>query len=360
DLKPENILLDSSGHIRLTDFGSAIKLDKNSQTNASSDDESEQDPKKKFIPRNSFVGTAQYVSPEHIKNRISHFGSDLWAFGVIAFQLLSGYYPFSASHEYRVMKVIVSGKYEFPDHFDAVSKDFIDKILKVDPNERLGYHDISELKSHPFFNGIDWMQLTNQRAPHIFPEEFDELDIEKYNKCPTGMFQSHMAELLDLQMRSTGEKIPCKNIVTIYNESTFSKPIPKIHSHHFSIINCIKSNDQTQFNHLIKLQSQSDPFHQFTNNSLILKQGILDKKVGLFSKTRRFIILTGPLIVYIEESSMQKKGEILWTKNFKAIAKNFSVFYIHTPKRVYYLTDKQNHALEWVDCINKIHDIYFK
>lgn len=53
DLKPENILLTSKGHLKITDFGTS--LFDNVATSSSSSDE---------VSRNSFVGTAEYVSPE--------------------------------------------------------------------------------------------------------------------------------------------------------------------------------------------------------------------------------------------------------------------------------------------------------
>ncbi len=100
DLKPENILLNEHMHILITDFGSAKLLTAEDQagmwfvcsvTGANivmhlhmSDDEEENGPLPK---RRSFVGTAQYVSPEVLSSRGSSRASDLWAIGCILYQV---------------------------------------------------------------------------------------------------------------------------------------------------------------------------------------------------------------------------------------------------------------------------------
>ena len=74
DLKPENILLSSDMHILVTDFGSAkIVSSSDSDVEAGVEGEGGQ------ARRNSFVGTAQYVSPEILTNSGSSKASDLWA-----------------------------------------------------------------------------------------------------------------------------------------------------------------------------------------------------------------------------------------------------------------------------------------
>ena len=57
---------------------------------ASSGDSSTQPP----VRRRSFVGTAQYVSPEVLTSKEAYFSSDLWALGCIVYQLMSGQLPF--------------------------------------------------------------------------------------------------------------------------------------------------------------------------------------------------------------------------------------------------------------------------
>ncbi|OLY83012.1 3-phosphoinositide-dependent protein kinase 1 [Smittium mucronatum] len=154
DLKPENILLGSDMHILVTDFGTAKVLD--DSTDKSSD-----------LRTNSFVGTAEYVSPELLLNKSSGKSSDIWALGCIAYQLLSGRPPFKGANEYQTFQKILHSEYEFPPHFSSAAKSLIEKILVLDPKARLGCgpRGIDDIKQHEFFNGIDWNTLPQQQPP---------------------------------------------------------------------------------------------------------------------------------------------------------------------------------------------------
>ena len=56
--------------------------------------------------RNSFVGTAQYVSPEILTNSGSSKASDLWALGCIIYQMVTGIPPFQAQNEYLIFQKV--------------------------------------------------------------------------------------------------------------------------------------------------------------------------------------------------------------------------------------------------------------
>lgn len=108
DLKPENILLDENMHIMITDFGSAKMykpaVDRKTKNGVSGCNDDEDEPRRR---KNSFVGTAQYVSPELLTDKPVTPSSDLWAFGCIIYQMISGLPPFRS----RLVFIIINKKY---------------------------------------------------------------------------------------------------------------------------------------------------------------------------------------------------------------------------------------------------------
>ncbi|KAI9714929.1 MAG: hypothetical protein M1812_006242 [Candelaria pacifica] len=170
DLKPENVLLDDKMHVKITDFGTAKILDvpkplpkeghdaaiplAGNPMDGADDDRA-----------NSFVGTAEYVSPELLTDKNACKASDLWAFGCIIYQLLAGRPPFKAGNEYQTFQKIVGLDYEFPKGFPEVARDLVERLLVLDPSKRLS---IEHIKNHQFFDGITWgRDLWKQKAPRL-------------------------------------------------------------------------------------------------------------------------------------------------------------------------------------------------
>lgn len=163
DLKPENVLLDDKKHVKITDFGTAKLLGENKdiagQTIYDQDTSSSQDR------ASSFVGTAEYVSPELLTDKNACKASDLWAFGCIVYQLLAGRPPFKAGNEYQTFQKIVALDYEFPRGFPEVARDLVERLLVLDPQRRL---TIEHIKNHEFFDDIKWgKQLWSQPTPRL-------------------------------------------------------------------------------------------------------------------------------------------------------------------------------------------------
>lgn len=99
DLKPENILLDHNMHIKVADFGCSKILEQPADTvDKTILDESNPRPRS-----NSFVGTAQYVSPELLTEKTISPSSDLWALGCIIYQMIAGLPPFRSRYAYSVL-----------------------------------------------------------------------------------------------------------------------------------------------------------------------------------------------------------------------------------------------------------------
>ena len=122
DIKPSNILLNSSGHVKITDFSIAY-IKKGEST----------------LLKGLF-GSPSYMSPEQVKEDIITEKSDLFSLGVVFYELLSGKKPFEGENEYSIMYKIVNEKHpgihdlrpELPKSLDRL----LDKALAKDLSER--------------------------------------------------------------------------------------------------------------------------------------------------------------------------------------------------------------------------------
>ena len=129
DIKPENLLLDDNYRVLLSDFGWSNFLD---------DDEF----------RKTFCGTPEYLSPEMVKKEGHNEMVDIWALGVLMFEFLAGYAPFTGSHQKELYNNIKKLKISWPVDFPPLAKNLITKILKLNPTERLS---LEEILDHPWF-----------------------------------------------------------------------------------------------------------------------------------------------------------------------------------------------------------------
>ena len=147
----------------------------------------------------SFVGTAEYVSPELLTDKSACKASDLWAFGCIVYQLLAGRPPFKAANEYLTFQKIVALEYSFPDSFPRVAKDLIERLLVLDPSRRLS---LEHIKSHEFFRGIMWGRgLWKQAAPqlksfiHTTSDQTNDAEVspnvDEADTCPPNITPAH-------------------------------------------------------------------------------------------------------------------------------------------------------------------------
>jgi 3-phosphoinositide dependent protein kinase-1 len=164
DLKPENVLLDDQMHVKITDFGTAKILDQKRSNGVGSATDNPLEGVESDRAQ-SFVGTAEYVSPELLTDKNACKASDLWAFGCIIYQLLTGRPPFKAGNEYQTFQKIVGLDYTFPDGFPPLARDLVERLLVLDPVTRL---PMEHIKNHAFFDGISWGKgLWKQKAPRL-------------------------------------------------------------------------------------------------------------------------------------------------------------------------------------------------
>lgn len=153
DLKPENILLDSDGHISLTDFG----LSKEALND-----------QKAY----SFCGTVEYMAPEVINRKGHTMAADWWSFGVLMFEMLTGGLPFQGTNRKETMIQILKAKLGMPQFLSPEAQSLLRALFKRNPANRLGSgpNAIGDVKAHPFFATIDWVQLYRREVvPPFIP-----------------------------------------------------------------------------------------------------------------------------------------------------------------------------------------------
>lgn len=85
-----------------------------------------------------------------------------------------------------------------------------------------------------------------------------------------------------------------------------------------------------QINQKLESQKENSKWHTFVEGNLILKQGLVDKRKGLFARRRMLLLTMGPHMYYVDPTNMVLKGEIPWSSTLRVEARNFKIFLVHT------------------------------
>jgi 5'-AMP-activated protein kinase catalytic alpha subunit len=130
DLKPENILIDSEGKLKVADFGLSIMMEGSGLLR-------------------SKCGTPNYVAPEVLMNdQYEGPPVDVWAAGVILFEMLTSRLPFMADTIGNLAALIVRARVRYPMFLSPYARDLLSHIIVADPELR---YTTAEIRAHPWF-----------------------------------------------------------------------------------------------------------------------------------------------------------------------------------------------------------------
>ncbi|KAJ3161249.1 camp-dependent protein kinase catalytic subunit [Irineochytrium annulatum] len=166
DLKPENILLDTTGHIKLADFGFAKVVRGTTQ---------------------SFCGTPDYIAAEVVANHPYTKAVDWWSFGVLVFELVSGKTPFGDETSEKIYENIALGRIKWHQTIKGPCKDIVRRLLELDATRRLGsVGDGNEIRAHPWFRNVNWKKVEMRQATPPFLPACDAPEVIERERAATG------------------------------------------------------------------------------------------------------------------------------------------------------------------------------
>ncbi|MBN1905211.1 MAG: serine/threonine-protein kinase [Deltaproteobacteria bacterium] len=145
DLKPSNIKITPDEKVKVLDFGLA-KAYAGEQNEAKSSDSPT--ISNAATRQGVILGTAAYMSPEQAKGKAVDKRADIWAFGCVLFEMLTGRAAFSGSDVTDIIAAVIRAEPEWgslPLNIHSRLREVIERSLKKDVKDR--YRDISDVKA---------------------------------------------------------------------------------------------------------------------------------------------------------------------------------------------------------------------
>jgi fused-like protein len=178
DMKPQNILIAEKGAVKICDFGFARAL---SQTT---------------LVLTSVKGTPLYMAPELVQEQPYDEKVDVWALGVILYELYHGKPPFFTNSIYKLVQMIVNNPITWPEQISPLFKSFLLEMLQKDPKQRT---TCENLLKHPFIADVPLEQFSD-RVYRFKSEQFDRAIQQSLAGGQKQTFKPKKSRIPDFQM----------------------------------------------------------------------------------------------------------------------------------------------------------------
>lgn len=173
DVKPDNMLLDKTGHLKLADFGTCMRMGEDG-----------------LVKSSNAVGTPDYISPEVLQSQggEGEYGRecDWWSVGIFLYEMLIGDTPFYADSLVGTYGKIMDHKQSLnfpPDIEISENAKSLIRAFLTDRQERLGRNGIDEIKQHAFFQNVDWtFDNLRESVPPVVPDLSSDDDTRNFDE----------------------------------------------------------------------------------------------------------------------------------------------------------------------------------
>ncbi len=138
DMKSANVMVTPEGHVKVLDFGLAKRAVAESDEGAMTVDSVTQ--------AGAVAGTLHYLAPELLRGQPADARSDIWALGVVLFEMATGKFPFSGKTGFEISAAILrESPQQLPARVPAGLRSIIGRCLAKEPAQR--YQRASELRA---------------------------------------------------------------------------------------------------------------------------------------------------------------------------------------------------------------------
>ncbi|KAJ6481301.1 kinase-like domain-containing protein, partial [Mycena vitilis] len=217
DLKPANILVTPSGSACITDFGLSRVVNDLNITDSST--------------TSGRAGTVRYQAPEVLRNGSKHFGSDVYAFAGVGYEILTGNMPFSEIHHEPaiILKVMEGNRPSWPPLILPHTRQLLDSCWHQDPEMRPTMAEIL-----PHLSGA-----SRRRSQHRSEWDVEEIrkfrcSVEEWPLAPSALeitqrfSRSHITGHKNSNMHPTANGLANHNAGTSRNAEKELPPLPSL------------------------------------------------------------------------------------------------------------------------------------